>query len=135
VAAPMPRSILIVDDEFGLAEMLREMLHDYGYDVVLAINGRLALDILGERRVDLLITDLMMPVMDGAELAAAVRNSDALRRLPIVLMTSLPASVPSDGLYDAVLRKPFTPDLLLAAMHACLDDGSRVSERADRDRD
>ena len=41
------RSILIVDDEFGLAEMLREMLRDEGYDVCLAINGRLALDILG----------------------------------------------------------------------------------------
>ena len=44
------RSILIVDDEFGLAEMLRDMLRDEGYDVCLAINGRLALDVLGERR-------------------------------------------------------------------------------------
>ena len=48
-AVPTSRSILIVDDEFGLAEMLREMLREYGYDVTLAINGRLALDILGER--------------------------------------------------------------------------------------
>ena len=68
------QSILIVDDEFGLAEMLREMLRDSGFEVTLAINGRLALEILEEGKVDLVITDMMMPVMDGAELAAAMRE-------------------------------------------------------------
>ena len=112
------RSILIVDDEFGLAEMLREMLRDHGFDVTVAINGRLALDILGERQVDLVITDMMMPVMDGSELAAAMRKSELLRRIPIVMMTSLPAGIPQqDHLFDAVLRKPFTPQVLLAAIH------------------
>jgi CheY-like chemotaxis protein len=121
---PGPRSILIVDDEFGLAEMLREMLHEYGYDVTLAMNGRLALDILGERRIDLVLTDLMMPVMDGAELAAAMRSSEDHRRIPIVMMTSLPSAVPRQpGLYDALLRKPFTPEMLIDAMHGCLPDG------------
>ncbi len=114
------RSVLIVDDEFGLAEMLREMLREYGYDVTLAINGRLALDILRERRVDLLITDLMMPVMDGSELAAAIRASEALRDMPIILMTSLPSVPTRTGLYDAVLRKPFTPQLLLSTMRDCV---------------
>jgi CheY-like chemotaxis protein len=115
------RSILIVDDEFGLAEMLREMLREHGYDVTLAINGRLALDILGERKMDLVITDMMMPVMDGAELAAAMRNSETHRSTPIVMMTSLPSAVPQQNdLFDAVLRKPFTPDLLLRTMHGCL---------------
>jgi CheY-like chemotaxis protein len=114
------RSILIVDDEFGLAEMLREMLRDDGYDVTLAINGRLAFDILRERRVDLVITDLMMPVMDGAELATAIRSDDAMRDMAVVLMTSLPSRVPDEsGLYDAVIRKPFTPDGLLAVMNVC----------------
>jgi CheY-like chemotaxis protein len=113
------RSILIVDDEFGLAEMLREMLRDDGYDVALAINGRLALDILRERRVDLVITDLMMPVMDGAELAAAIRGDALMDGIPVLLMTSMPSRVPDDsGLYDAVIRKPFTPEGLLAAMAA-----------------
>jgi len=117
---PGPRSILIVDDEFGLAEMLREMLRDEGYDVTLAINGRLALEVLRERTIDLVVTDLMMPVMDGAELAAAIRVSEDYRRIPIVMMTSLPSAVPDQaGLYDALLRKPFTPEMLLQAMHAC----------------
>jgi len=114
------RSILIVDDEFGLAEMLREMLREDGYDVTLAINGRLAFDILRERPVDLVITDLMMPVMDGAELATAIRSNDAMRRTAVLLMTSLPSRIPDEsGLYDAIISKPFTPELLLTAMSAC----------------
>jgi len=115
-------SILIVDDEFGLAQMLREMLGEYGYLVTVAINGRLALDILGERRVDLVLSDMMMPVMDGAELATAMRASAAHRHTPIILMTSLPTIVPlNHDLFDATLRKPFTPELLLNTMRACLE--------------
>jgi CheY-like chemotaxis protein len=111
---------LIVDDEFGLAEMMRDMLREYGYDVILAINGRLALDALQERSVDLIITDLMMPVMDGLELAGALRSNEALRGLPIILMTSLPSAPAGTERYDAVLRKPFTPDLLLTTIRECL---------------
>jgi DNA-binding response OmpR family regulator len=114
------RSVLIVDDEFGLAEMLRDMLREDGYDVSLAINGRLAFDILRERRVDLVITDLMMPVMDGAELATAIRDDEGMRGTAVLLMTSLPSRVPDQsGLYDCIIRKPFTPETLLASINAC----------------
>jgi CheY-like chemotaxis protein len=113
-------SILIVDDEFGLAEMLRDMLRDYDYDVSVAINGRLALDILKERQIGLVITDMMMPVMDGAELAIAMRESEAYRNIPIVMMTSLPSAMPhQSSLFDIVLRKPFTPELFLRTVRAC----------------
>ena len=118
---PTKLSILIVDDEFGLADMLREMLRESGYEVTLAINGKLALEILREGRVDLVLTDMMMPVMDGAELATAMRNDDTHRATPIIMMTSLPtARSQTDRLFDAVLRKPFTPDLLLETMAGCL---------------
>lgn len=118
---PAQPSILIVDDEFGLAQMLREMLGEYGYQASVAINGQLALDILGEQQVDLVLSDMMMPVMDGGELATAMRASDAHRHIPIILMTSLPTIMPLNAaLFDATLRKPFTPDLLLQTMRACL---------------
>ena len=117
-----PRSVLIVDDEFGLAEMLRELLRESGYDVTLAINGRLALDIVRDRGVDLIISDLMMPVMDGVELATTVRSIEAFSQLPIILMTSLPTSAPAkSGLFNVVLRKPFTPEALLLAMQTCFE--------------
>jgi CheY-like chemotaxis protein len=119
-------SILIVEDEFGLAEMLRDMLRDSGYEVTLAINGRLALEILGEGNVDLVLTDMMMPVMDGAELATAMRNHDWYRAIPIIMMTSLPTASPQpEDLFDAVLRKPFTPDLLLTTIASCLAAAQR----------
>jgi DNA-binding response OmpR family regulator len=112
-------SILIVDDEFGLAEMLREMLREYDYDVSVAINGRLALDILKERPIGLVITDMMMPVMDGVELASAIHHSETYRHIPIVMMTSLPSAMPhQSGLFYAVIRKPFTPELLLRTVRA-----------------
>jgi CheY-like chemotaxis protein len=56
----------------------------------------------------------MMPVMDGPELARAMREREQLRAIPVVVMTSLPGAVaPVADLYAAVLRKPFTPDELL----------------------
>jgi CheY-like chemotaxis protein len=126
--AKATQSILIVDDEFGLAEMLRELLRDSGFEVTLAINGRLAFEILTERRVDLVLTDMMMPVMDGAELATAMRHDARHREIPIIMMTSLPTPLPQPaGLFDAVLRKPFTPDLLLKTMTRVLatsDEGT-----------
>ena len=143
---PAKRSILIVDDEFGLAEMLREMLRDSGFRVTLAINGRLALEILEEAQADLVLTDMMMPVMDGAELAAAMRKDARHRATPIIMMTSLPTARPQpDRLFDAVLRKPFTPDLLLETIDACLankdglphwrpDDGGGQPDPGDSDR-
>jgi CheY-like chemotaxis protein len=94
------------------------MLRELDYEVSLAINGRLALEALRERTADLVITDLMMPVMDGVELGTALRNSEAHRRIPIVLMTSLPTAVPHQSyLFDAVIRKPFTPELLVRTVN------------------
>jgi CheY-like chemotaxis protein len=131
------RSILIVDDEFGLAEMLREMLRESGFEVTLAINGRLALEILAERRVNLVLTDMMMPVMDGAELAVAMRNDERHRGTPIIMMTSLPTARPqSHRLFDAVLRKPFTPDLLLETVNQVLgnpDDDAMKGNQTNED--
>ena len=116
---PGTPSILIVEDEYGLAELLRDMLTELGYEVSLAINGRLALEVLREREIHLVLTDAMMPVMDGPELARAMRADDRHRRIPIVMMTSLAAAVPSTpGLYEAVLGKPFTPAALLKVLEA-----------------
>jgi CheY-like chemotaxis protein len=129
---PTQRCILIVDDEFGLAEMLRDMLCELDYDVALAINGRLALEVLGERRIDLVLTDMMMPLMDGAELAGTMRKSEAHHRIPIIMMTSLPTVMPpQNGLFDAVLRKPFTPELLLTTLHRCLVDAADLNRPRD----
>jgi CheY-like chemotaxis protein len=118
-------SILIVEDEYGLAELLRDMLTELGYEVSLAINGRLALDVLREREIHLVLTDAMMPVMDGPELARAMRADERHRRIPIVMMTSLRAAVPpTPGLYEAVLAKPFTPSALMKVLDGLIGRSS-----------
>jgi len=59
-------TILIVDDEFGIAEFLTDLLVDKGYRVITAANGKQALARIAEEKPDLVLLDFMMPVMDGA---------------------------------------------------------------------
>jgi CheY-like chemotaxis protein len=118
----MPQSVLIVDDEFGLADITADLLTDAGYDVELAINGKLGLASLHARRTDLVITDLMMPVMDGPEMIRRMRADPTLAAIPTILMTALPEAVPAgDGAkHDAVLVKPFSLTELLETIHRLL---------------
>jgi CheY-like chemotaxis protein len=118
----MTPSVLIVDDEFGLADITAELLIEAGYDVALAINGKLGLASLAARRADLVITDLMMPVMDGPEMIRRMRADPKLAAIPAILMTALPEAIPKgDGaMHDAVLVKPFSKAELLEVVQRLL---------------
>ena len=102
-------TILVVDDEFGIGELLEALLEDDGHRVLTAMNGRHALERIAEAKPDLVISDLMMPVMDGAALLAALRENVELRATPFALMCALPETSITDRVsgYDAFLRKPF----------------------------
>jgi len=103
-------TILVVDDEFGIAELLDALLTDDGHRVLTAANGREALERMGEARPDLVICDLMMPVMDGAALLRALRERMDARQTPFVLMCALPEADVKwrlDGDYQGFLCKPF----------------------------
>jgi CheY-like chemotaxis protein len=119
----MTRRILIVDDEFGLADVIAEVLVEAGCEVSIAINGKLGLDRMAEWTPDLILLDMMMPVLDGPAMLRAVRADARYAAIPVVMMTSLPESLPTDeaGLYQHVLHKPFTPHALLAAIDRLLD--------------
>jgi CheY-like chemotaxis protein len=102
-------TILVVDDEFGIGELLEALLEDDGHRVLTAMNGRHALERIAEAKPDLVISDLMMPVMDGAALLTAMRENAELRSTPFALMCALPETSIADRVsgYDAFLRKPF----------------------------
>ncbi len=117
----MTRSVLIVDDEFGLADIAADLLRDVGYDVVIAINGKAGLASLSTHPVDLVIVDLMMPVMDGPEMIARMRADPALARIPVILMTALPEAIKSDTGANATLVKPFGFKELLGTIDRLLD--------------
>jgi CheY-like chemotaxis protein len=118
----MSQRILIVDDEFGLAEVVAEMLQERGYETVLAINGFLALERVAERAPDLILLDCMMPLMDGSGVVRALRADPATAHIPIILMSALPHIVPPDvqATSCTLLRKPFSPGELFAAIERCL---------------
>lgn len=107
--------VLIVDDEFGLAELLGAVLADEGHKIRVAMNGMQALDQATMERPDLILTDMMMPVMDGAGLIKALRADANLADVPVIVMSSMPeASVAArcSG-YVAFLWKPFNVVQLL----------------------
>ena len=103
--------ILVVDDEFSVAEVLQSALADAGHEVVTAVNGRQGLDLLGKRRPDMVLLDFMMPIMDGPAMLKAMKENPAYSNVPAVVMSSLPESAVAEaarGMYTAYLRKPFT---------------------------
>ncbi len=102
--------ILVVDDEFSVAEVLQSVLADAGHEVVTAVNGQQGLELLGKRRPDLILLDFMMPIMDGPAMLKAIKENPAYRNIPAVVMSSLPESAVAEaarGMYAAFLRKPF----------------------------
>ena len=99
----------VYEDEWAIADWLEVLLSESGFNVLVAGNGREALDILHRERPDLILTDFMMPFVDGAGLIAAIRQNERLRDIPVVVMTSLLEQVVRDrvGRFNAYLRKPF----------------------------
>ena len=110
VAAAEPILILIVDDEEPIVDLLATLVADLGYTPLVAQNGQQALDLARERRPALIITDLMMPVMNGADLIVALRAEAAAQGRaspPIVLLTAGSRRAASQLPVEAVLLKPF----------------------------
>lgn len=105
-----PITVLIVEDEFAIADLLEMALTDEGYRVVRAANGRQGLERLAEEpALDLVITDFMMPVLDGVGFLQAMRSTESHREIPCIIISSMPESnvrTRIDG-YAAFLRKPF----------------------------
>jgi CheY-like chemotaxis protein len=119
------RTVLVVEDEWAIAEWLGALLADEGYQVVTASNGKRALEFLQDRKPDLLLTDFMMPIMDAPALLHAMKR-DGLDGIPVIVMSGLPeASVSErcDG-YQAFLRKPFRETELLDALQRLLHSGT-----------
>jgi CheY-like chemotaxis protein len=101
--------VLVVDDEFGIAELIDAVLTDEGHRVLTAMNGRQGLAIMAKERPDLVFLDYMMPVMDGAEVLAAMAQNPSVAKVPVVLMSSMPEATVTERCsgYAAFMRKPF----------------------------
>lgn len=127
------KHVLLVDDVEQNSEWLYDLLAGYGFDVSMAANGEDALACLAGQSVDLLISDQMMPGMDGWELLRQVR--ERWGHLPVMLYSAVPPRRPQDYpdnlVFDAVLLKPVDSRELLAwvKMLACTDTVRRAMAR------
>jgi CheY-like chemotaxis protein len=95
--------VLVVDDEEDVREAVREAIEMIGATAITAGNGADALELLRTQRPCLVVLDLLMPVMTGAEMLAAMRNDPALAKLRVLISTSVPSRAPSDV---PILPKP-----------------------------
>lgn len=118
--------ILLAEDDAGLRQSLAIGLKARGYAVETTQNGLFALELLAKKHFDVLLTDIVMPGMDGVELALQV--GDTHPQLPIVMMTGYPderqRAVNLKALIAAVMPKPFSLDALDQTLRAVLKPGA-----------
>jgi CheY-like chemotaxis protein len=118
------KTILIVDDEFGIVDILSELLQDEGYRVLTAANGEQGLEKIAEVRPNLVILDVMMPILDGLEMLRRLRSDAASRDLEVIVMSAAPPPRGQEKLLNNVsgfLRKPFDLQDLLKMVRLLLD--------------
>ena len=107
-------TILIVDDEFDARVVIELIFELEGYEVMSAANGEDALDQIAARKPDLILTDWMMPVMDGPEFCRRVRANPDTKDIPIIMLTGAPPTLHTrERAWDATFIKPPDYDQLL----------------------
>jgi DNA-binding NarL/FixJ family response regulator len=120
----MPQTILVVDDDLGTRLSISDYLELSGYTVVTADDGQQALALVHEYRPDLIVTDIMMPRLNGYELVRRVRQDPELRLMPVILLTARTKTQERILGYqsgcDLYLPKPFELEELAAAINSIL---------------
>jgi PAS domain S-box-containing protein len=132
------QEILVVEDSALQAKRLRRLLEKEGFQVRVAYNGQEGLEAAREREPSLVVSDIIMPVMDGYEMCRLMKNDDSLKHVPIILLTSLtnPQDVFSglESGADSYVCKPYEGQALIARIHqALLASDQRKIQGNDKD--
>ena len=120
----MAKIIMTVDDSASIRQMIGFTLQDAGYQVIKAFDGKDALVQLRSRKVDMIITDLNMPIMDGIALIKQIRQIDGYKFIPIIMLTTESQPQKKQDGKDAGatgwIVKPFKPEQLLGVINKVL---------------
>lgn len=117
----MKGAVLVADDEPTIRELLHAVLTDEGFEVVLATNGQQALTAIESTRPDVVLMDVMMPVLDGREAVRQIANLPEDVRPRIVMMSAAMSISQDEPHVSLFLSKPFDLDRLLEAVESLLD--------------
>ena len=116
------KTIVIIDDEFSLADILVASLSDLGFRAHSAGNGLQGLELMAEHPPHLVLLDYMMPLLDGPGVLRAMRENERLATVPVVMMSALPETTVATRCsgFAAFMRKPFRFEALLATVERVL---------------
>ena len=126
------KTILVAEDNPDMRAYIQSILQK-DYDVILAQNGAEALEHLAQHNTDLIISDLMMPVMDGNELSKQVKANLATSHIPFLMLTAIQSEQQEKLSYeigvDEYLHKPFDEDILRLRIHNILSTREKFKQR------
>lgn len=120
----MSSRILLIEDTEDLGEMIRDILSKEGYEVIWAKDGRSGIEFYKHTNPDLIITDLVMPYMDGLEVIRCVREAERAAKIPIIILSA--KATPEDQAIgiatgaNLYLKKPCSGSLLLSSIQSLL---------------
>jgi two-component system chemotaxis response regulator CheY len=121
VEQPMTKRVLTIDDSKTIRDMLMLTLADAGFEVLQAVDGQDGLDVLSKQPVDVVITDINMPRMDGYEVIRQMRRNSAHKTIPILVLTTESETDKKNLAREAGatgwMVKPFDPDRLIATIN------------------
>jgi len=128
----MPNKILIVDDEPSIIVPVQFLMEQNGYDVMVAFSGEEAMEIIAEKKVDLILLDIMLPVIDGFEVCQRVRENPQWNKIKIILLTALGSDANVEkGLAlgaDAYITKPFSNVDIVEKVKELLENSNEARE-------
>ncbi len=127
--------ILVAEDSPTQAQHLKWMLEDSGFRVSVASNGKGAVELMGRENIAVVITDILMPEMDGYGVLEHMKNDEYLRGVPVIIVSAVDEFESAlrciEMGADDYLLKPYNPALLKARITACLEKG-RLRDREQR---
>src|SRR5947209_8577867 len=109
--------VLIVDDEEPILSIVAEVVEEMGHQVLCAMNGREALALIRNTPPDLILSDVMMPFVDGFELCRTVKSDASTRHISVVLMSAVTADRGESVGADGFIHKPFSLDDIEGAVN------------------
>jgi DNA-binding response OmpR family regulator len=119
----MPKTILIIEDDNDFQDIYQLYLQGESYRVLTAVNGKEGLGVLEKETPDLIILDLIMPVMDGEEFYGHLREQERWRRIPVIIASvneKMPPRISELGGIAGSLKKPFDIETLLGKIRTNL---------------
>jgi len=114
------KKVLVVDDEIHIIHVVAIKLRNNGYEVISAENGNEAFELACEEKPDIIVTDFQMPVMTGLELVRKLRENEATKEIPVIMLTARGFAIEDEQKEELqiseFLSKPFSPKELLRSI-------------------